>query len=108
MEELSAVDWLRLRLGAGCAARLLVKLVGWVKLLRLVKVGWARLVPVRLLVRLVRVGCVARLVVVIIAGSWAASLCKASNLVRDNHYDYDHSDSPPLHSFRPLSDIDYR
>ena len=90
LDELSAFDWLRLRLVAGCAARLLVKLVGWVKLLRLVKVGWARLVPVRLLARLVKVGCVVRLVVVIIAGSWAASLCRASNPVRDNHYNYDH------------------
>ena len=87
VDELSAVDWVRLRLEAGCAARL----VGWVKLLRLVKVGWARLVPVRLLARLVKVGC-AMLVVVIICGSWAASLCRASNLMRDNHYHYDHYD----------------
>ena len=92
MEELSAAAWVRLRLGAGCAARLLLKLVGWLKLLRLVKFGWARL-----LAMLVKVGCVVRLVVVIIAGSWAASLCRASNLMRDHHYhDYDHSDFPPL------------
>ena len=55
---------LNARLGPGCV--------------RLVKVGWARLVRLVRLVGLVKVGW---LVGFNIAGSWAASLCRASSLV---------------------------
>ena len=62
-EELSAVDWVRL-------------VVGCARLLRLVKVGEARLVK--------EAGCgrLFRFALLIITGSWAASLCRASSLVR--------------------------
>ena len=55
---------LNARLGPGCV--------------RLFKVGWARLVWLVRLVGLVKVGW---LVGFNIAGSWAASLCRASSLV---------------------------